>query len=252
MNPTERFSTRVTDYVRYRPTYLPAVFEALARDAGWRPNHTVADIGAGTGIFTQLLLERGNTVYAVEPNDSMRAAAEKLLGSDPRFHPTPGTAEATTLPGASVDGITAAQAFHWFDRNKARAEFLRILRPGGWLALVWNERIIDATPFQRAYEEVLIELSIDYAAVKERDLCDADVSAFFAPAIGHKSEFENSQSFDFEGALGRLMSSSYAPQPGHPKHEPIVAAMRRIFDANQRDGLVRFDYRTVVYAGCLA
>jgi SAM-dependent methyltransferase len=249
MDPTERFSGRAEDYARHRPGYPAAIFEALGRDAGWAPGQVIADVGAGTGILTKLFLERGNTVYAVEPNGPMRDAAEKALAGYPRFWGIKGTAEATGLPGACVDGITAAQAFHWFDRERARTEFLRILRPGGWLALLWNERITDTTPFLREYERLILNLSIDYAEVKKRDLIDSDVTAFFAPHAARKSEFENFQLFDFDGLLGRLMSSSYAPLPGHPRHEPIVAELRRIFEEHQQNGHVRFDYRTLVYAG---
>jgi SAM-dependent methyltransferase len=249
MHPTQRFSTRVEDYVRYRPGYPKEICEALARDAGWTPVQTVADIGAGTGILTAMLLDRGNTVFAVEPNDSMRAASEKTLAANGRFRSVKGTAEETTLTGGCVDGITVAQAFHWFDRSRARDEFRRILRPGGWLALLWNERLVDSTPFMRAYERMIEQWSVDYDAVKERDLSESEVREFFAPHAPVKSELPNFQSFDFEGALGRLMSSSYAPQQGHAKYEPIVAEMRRIFDEHQREGRVRFEYRTAVYAG---
>jgi SAM-dependent methyltransferase len=251
MRPCDRLSDRVEDYVRFRPSYPAGVFDALARDAGWQPGQRVADIGSGTGIFAGLLLERGNTVFAVEPNHAMRAAAEKALGAHARFRSVKGEAEATTLAGASVGGVTAAQAFHWFHRPAVRGEFQRILRPGGWLAIIWNNRLTDTTPFLRAYEQALLDWSVDYSLVKESNPAGAGIAEFFAPAPVHTSEFENFQRFDWDGLLGRSMSSSYAPRPGHARHDRLAAELRRIFEEHQRNGEVRFEYRTVVYAGRL-
>ena len=147
---TRRFSSRVDNYVKYRPSYPPEVVELLAAECGLTPGALVADIGAGTGLLAELFLQNGYRVLGVEPNREMRQAGERLLGDYPHFTSIDGTAEVTTLADKSVDIITAGQAFHWFDREKARAEFARILRPGGWVALVWNERRVDATPFLAA------------------------------------------------------------------------------------------------------
>src|SRR5258706_9853328 len=150
--PTTRFSDRVQDYVRWRPGYPPAVLEALRSDLGLRPAHVVADIGSGTGLLSRLLVENGNVVYGVEPNRAMAAVAEADLGPSRRFHSVDGRAEATGLGAGSVDLVTAGQAFHWFKVPESRAEFLRILRPGGGVALVWNLPRVDSTPFLREYE----------------------------------------------------------------------------------------------------
>src|SRR5258708_2582165 len=146
-NATSRFSDRVENYVRYRPGYPPGVLQALRDDCGLAPGHVIADIASGTGIWTRMLLENGNPVFGVEPNTEMREAGERLLAAFPKFTSVAGNAEATTLPDHSVDFITAAQAAHWFDRERARLEFVRILKSRGWLALLWNDRLTRSTPF---------------------------------------------------------------------------------------------------------
>ena len=153
---TQRFSDRVENYIRYRPSYPAQVLETLRSECGLSASSTVADIASGTGIFSRLLLEDGNRVYGVEPNREMRQAAERLLADFRGFMSIAGTAEATTLPDQSVEFATAAQAAHWFDLPKARKEFARILKPQGWAVLIWNERCTDTTPFLREYEELLL------------------------------------------------------------------------------------------------
>src|SRR3954468_20199343 len=149
--PEARFSNRVADYVRYRPSYPPAVLDMLRREAGLEPKAVIADVGSGTGISAGLFLREGCTVFAVEPNNEMRHAAETLLKDHTSFHSVSGTAEATTLTEHSVDFVVAAQAFHWFNPKPTRAEFTRILKPGGWVVLMWNERRLDTNPFLRDY-----------------------------------------------------------------------------------------------------
>ncbi len=249
-NATTRFSDRVENYVRYRPGYPAEALNALKQECGLGPGSVVADIASGTGIWTRTLLENGNPVFAVEPNDDMRAAAERMLANFPRFRSVAGAAEATTLADRSVDFVTAAQAGHWFDRVKARKEFVRILSPSGWLVLLWNERLTDATPFLRAYEELLQRYGTDYADVRHERTTES-VNEFFDPSPFQERSFPMRQEFDYPGLEGRLLSSSYAPGPGHSKHEPMLRELRRIFDTHKRDGLVRFDYTTRVYFGQL-
>lgn len=249
---TERFGNRVTDYVRSRPGYPPEVIELLRQRCGLSPTSIVADVGAGTGIFTRLLLEAGaGVVYAVEPNGPMHEALIAALGQDVRLRTHAGTAEHTGLSRASVDLIVAAQAFHWFDREKTRVEFARILRPRGWVALVWNTRREDTARFLRAYEELLRRWSPDYLQVNHRRVGLETITPFFAPDPVERHTFSTHQEFDFEGVRGRLLSSSYAPGPEHPHHQPMLAALREIFDANQAEGRVRFEYETEVYLGRL-
>ncbi|MDQ3929373.1 MAG: class I SAM-dependent methyltransferase, partial [Chloroflexota bacterium] len=195
----------------------------------------------------------GNIVYAIEPNREMRGAAERLLSAYPNFRSLDGRAEATTLPAESVDFVTAGQAFHWFDREGARAEFARVLRPGGWVALVWNLRQIGTTPFLRAYEQLLNTYGTDYADVHFKgDNTEETLHDYYGGDGPQILTFRNSQQFDFEGLKGRLLSSSYTPEPGHSNHEPMLRALREIFEAHQVDGKVTFLYDTRLYYGHLA
>jgi SAM-dependent methyltransferase len=249
-NATSRFSDRVENYVRYRPGYPVEALRVLQTECGLSPQHAIADIASGTGIWTRMLLENGNTVFAVEPNADMRLAGEQFLAGFPALISVPGKAEATTLPNSSVAFITAAQAAHWFDRAAARTEFARILKPGGWLVLLWNERVVDGTAFLRAYEELLLRYGTDYEEVRHERTTDA-VKEFFDPEPYREHSFAMRQEFDYPGLEGRLLSSSYAPGPGHPKHQPMLQELRRIFDQHSADSRVAFDYTTRVYFGRL-
>jgi SAM-dependent methyltransferase len=248
LTSTERFSTRVENYIKYRPSYPSAMLELLRVRCGLAATSTVADIGSGTGILTELLLETGAEVLAVEPNKEMREAAERLLRDYGRFRSVNGTAEATTLPHASVDLITASQAFHWFDAQVSRRELARILKPRGWIALIWNEQPLDPGPFLSEYESLLRRHAAEYERVTSMRADEARIREFF----GRRPElavFANQQIFDFAGLEGRLMSSSYAPEPGHPEHEPMIAGLRELFERHHRGGKVVFPYRTLVYFG---
>lgn len=249
IDPTGRFTSRVNDYVRYRPGYPDALRAALGGGLPASPDVIVADIGAGTGISTSFLLGAGWTVIAVEPNDAMRAAAQRMLAGHPHVTVVSGTAEATTLGDRSVNLVTAGQAFHWFDRDRARVEFQRILRPDGRVALFWNVRRADAEPFAEAYEGLLRTYGTDYLQVTQRNVEDASVlTAFFSGPFEVRT-FPNLQTFDFEGLRGRLLSSSYAPPPGHPRHDAMLAALRHIFDAHAQEERVRFIYDATLYIG---
>ncbi len=245
---TQRFSCRVTDYVHYRPGYPPGVVALLKSECGLKPEHVIADVASGTGIFTRLLLENGNRVFAIEPNDQMRAAGEAFLASFPKLTSVAGTAECTTLSSSSVDFVTAAQAAHWFDRQKARAEFLRILKPGGWTVLIWNERKTSGTPFLRDYEELLLTYGTDYHEVRH-ERTTAEIADFFAPSKHNERTFAINQEFGYEGVQGRLLSSSYTPPPGHSNYDPMLKQLRRIFEAHQVNGRVSIEYNTRVFYG---
>ncbi|MFZ1917390.1 MAG: class I SAM-dependent methyltransferase [Terriglobales bacterium] len=249
-SPTARFSDRVDNYVHYRPGYPPQVVELLRRECGLRPSHSVADIASGTGLFTKLLLENGNSVFAVEPNAEMREMGNRELAAYERLVSVAGTAEETTLPSRSVDFVTAAQAAHWFDLSRARAEFVRILKPAGWCVLVWNERRTDTTPFLRYYEQLLLTYGTDYKEVRH-ERTTAVIHEFFAPLPCRERVFDLRQRFDYEGVAGRLNSSSYAPLEGHPNYAPMMRELERIFRAYAKDGAVEFEYNTRVYSGRL-
>jgi SAM-dependent methyltransferase len=250
-NATVRFSDRVENYVRYRPGYPPQVLEALKAECGLRPGHSIADIASGTGIWSRILLENGNRVTGVEPNDGMREAAERLLVPFPNFASISATAESTTLPDASMDFVTAAQAAHWFNREQSRREFARILKPDGWLVLMWNERLTDSTPFLRDYEQLLLTYGTDYEDIRHERTTDA-VNEFFDPNPYEERNFPMLQEFDYAGVEGRLLSSSYAPGPEHPRHAAMLRELRRIFEQHAVENRVAFDYKTRVYFGQLS
>src|SRR5277367_1705607 len=228
---TQRFSSRVENYVRYRPGYPRDVVELLREECGLTPDTLIADIAFGTGIFTRMLLENGNRVFGVEPNADMRRAGVQFLASYSRFICVAGTAEATTLADHSVDIITAAQAAHWFDRETARREFIRILKPGGWLVLLWNDRRIDSTEFLRQYEQLLRTYGTDYEDVRQQGMTLA-IEGFFGQSFQTRA-FEHKQTFDYAGIEGRLLSSSYVPQKDSPTYDPMLRQLRRTFDAQQ-------------------
>jgi SAM-dependent methyltransferase len=251
LNPTQRFSSRVENYIRYRPHYPPAVVDLFRKKFGLVSTTIIADIGSGTGILSELLLQNGGPVFGVEPNREMREAAERLLKGYPGFHSVSGTAEATTLEDQSVNLITAGQAFHWFERDPAREEFLRILKRGGCVALLWNDRDVTSQPFSRAYEHLVRTFGTDYEAVNHKQIDATAIGSFFGDGRFKQATFPNQQTMDWEGLKGRLMSSSYAPEPGHPKHEPMLKALRELFEKYQTGGTVTFDYNTIVYYGQL-
>lgn len=250
----ERFTSRVETYVRYRPSYPAQVLELLKERCGLHAGSRVADVGSGTGILTLMLLQTGAEVWAVDPNERMRAAAQRLLGSQPRFHSVAGSAESTTLAASSVDLITASQAFHWFDMARTRTEFARILAREGWVALIWNERPPGATPFLAEYEEVLRRHAAEYDEVSQqraRAERPETVGAFFGGDYG-REVFPNPQSLDLQGLVGRTLSSSYTPEPGDPAHAPMVEALEQLFARHQENGEVIFTYETLVYFGQLS
>lgn len=212
----------------------------------------VADIGSGTGFLSEIFVRNGNEVFAVEPNAPMRAAAESLLGNSPGFHSIDATAEATGLENCSIDFITAGQAFHWFDPEPTRAEFQRILRPQGWIMLVWNERRADQGPFAAEYEKIVRAFRLDSASkttIKEETRV---LPEFFRPGSYRETSFLNSQALDLNGLIDRALSSSYLPLPGQPRSQEMVQRLREIFSAHSQDGEVRFDYQTMVFYGRLA
>ena len=248
-NPTERFTGRVESYRRYRPGYPAEVVETLRRECGLGDDAQVADIAAGTGLLTEVLLAAGFGVTAIEPNEEMRAACVALEAQYPQLRCVAGTAEATGLPDASVDLITVAQAMHWFDLARTRAEFARILKPGGGCAVLYNNRRLSGDAFHDGYEELLREFGIDYLAVKEQHMGRKRLAAFFAPEPMQSASFENAQSFNYAGLEGRILSSSYMPQPGQPRFEEMQAAARRLFAETQRDGKVTMVHECVMCWG---
>jgi SAM-dependent methyltransferase len=241
---TERFSDRVDQYARYRPRYPSALVDLLI-DRIPLPA-TVADIGSGTGILTDQLLQAGYQVVAVEPNKPMREAAERRLSE--RGCSVDGTAENTNLPSVSVDLVTCAQSFHWFDREECRLEFDRILRPDGHIALIWNDRVRE-DPFMQRYDELLTRLAPEYPNCSHRRVSQADIEVFFTGGSFQLFTFPNDQLLDREGFLGRVTSCSYVPLAGEPGHEALIEACEALFDQFASNNSVQFLYRTELYLG---
>lgn len=248
----QRFSNRVTDYLRFRPSYPPALLDLLRTECGLRPAHAIADIGSGTGLLTRLFLDNGNRVFGVEPNAEMRTAGEEFLKAYTNFSSLNGSAEATTLPSQSVEFVTAGQAFHWFHVELAGKEFRRILKPRGWVAVVWQDRRMEDTPFAQAYEDLLERFGVDYKHVKDAYPEVEKIRHFFDPGSFRSRDLPNHQVFNWEGLCGRLRSSSYAPTASHANYAPMMAHLRKIFDTHHEGGSVRMDYFARVYFGKLA
>jgi SAM-dependent methyltransferase len=251
IEPTERFSSRVGNYVRFRPSYPSQVVDVLRQECELTPDSLVADIASGTGIFTRLLLGNGNRVFGVEPNHKMRRAGEEYLSDYPKFVSVAGTAEATTLASHSIDFITCAQAAHWFDREKALPEFQRILKPGGYLVLIWNDRRVQGAAFSGDYESLVVQYGTDYTEVQRRGRV-VEGNEFFSPFTCEKRVLPNHQDVDFEALEGSMLSSSYAPQPGDAACAPMLADLRRIFETHQQNAQVRIEYDTNIYFGKLS
>ena len=252
-DPTRRFTGRVEDYARYRPGYPSEILDLLRRECGLTEETVVADIGSGTGILARLFLDNGNRVIMVEPNDEMRHACDRLLSDYGRLESLAATAEATALPEGSIDLITAGQAFHWFDPVSTRAEFTRVLRPGGNVVLVWNARRKDGEPFLEDYEGLLqAHATDDHAEVEHGKRSSPEtVRRFFAPKTVYTATFDNRQILDYDGLRGRLQSSSYVPAEGERGHREMLKELGRVFCRHEAGGRVSVEYETQVYYGTL-
>ena len=250
-SPQERFGDRALDYARFRPLYPPGIIHTLASRCGLKEGVRVADVGSGTGIFSRLLLETGASVYGVEPNAPMRCAAELDLAVMGRFISVKGSAEATGLADGSVSLVCCAQAFHWFDVDRAKAEFRRILRPGGECALIWNS-LSASSAFARGYNRIEEEFGTDYQEVKaRRRAADEAIPLFFGRSSWKRLQFANFQLLTYPELYGRLMSCSYIPSPPDSRHPPMVKALEALFEGFQREGVVRMDYDCELTVGAL-
>lgn len=246
METAERFSDRVANYIRFRPGYPPEMLGLFREKMGLSPSTVIADIGCGPGMSSELFVSAGCTVFGVEPNESMRAAAIKAFAESANFKAVDGTAQATNLGDSSVDIVIAAQAFHWFNEEPAVREFRRIVRPGGFAAMIWNERQLDSTPFLRGYEELLLRFGTDYKEVRHDNLSRKDLSKAFGSPF-EAATFPNHQELDLEGISGRLRSSSYTPPEGHTDFEPMIARLKELFARYQENGKIQLLYDTNVF-----
>jgi len=250
-DPTSRFSGRVESYRLHRPGYPAAIVDLLASECGLNSDSVIADIAAGTGLLTEIFLERNFEVIAVEPNQQMREACSSLISQHPRLRCVDGIAEATSLADHSIDLITVGQAMHWFHLNRTRNEFVRVLRPGGWCAVLYNNRRMTGDAFHEGYENILIEFGADYSAVRDSHFTEDRLAAFFAPGPMRTAHFENSQQLTLEALMGRILSSSYMPQPGQPRYEEMSCAVADLFAHNETGGHVRMEYDCAVCYGQL-
>lgn len=249
IDSTKRFSNRVNNYVKYRPGYPDEVIKFLQQECNLSGSSVIADIGSGTGIFTNLLLNQGYKVYAVEPNEDMQHAAKHQFSENKNFIPTNGSAEVTTLPNKSTDLIVCAQAFHWFNKEKTRVEFKRILKDGGQAALIWNNRQADADDFSIAYENILKTHTNEYSQVNHRNISDNDLKAPFRNGEYKAVYYPNIQIFDEDGLMGRAFSSSYVPPEGTGEGENFRQLLKGIFEKYNKNETVSFHYITEVYLG---
>ena len=249
LDPTKRFSSRVADYAKYRPSYPAEILELLSSAYDFSNRVAIADIGSGTGLLSRLFLDYGCRVIGIEPNLEMRLEGERQLAEFSRFSSIGGSAEATTLPDKSIDLITVGQAFHWFDRPASAAEFRRILKPRGRIVLIWNERRKRSSAFLKAYEDLLLQFGIDYRDVDHSRIDLKTIRGFFRSPNIRARMIENSQVLDSAGLRGRLLSSSYTPGTNDPQRSPMLAALRVLFDRHADAGTVTIEYDTVVYIG---
>jgi len=242
----DRFSDRVANYVAHRPGYPPEMLTVFREEMGLSKGDIVADIGCGPGISSIPFLDAGCNVVGIEPNDQMREAAEKEMAAYANFRVIDGTATATGLEDESVDFVIAAQAFHWFRQDEAVNEFKRILRSGGFTALIWNERLLSGTPFLEAYEQLLVDFGTDYSTVRHDQITKAALESIFG-ATFRCATFENRQVLDLEGLKGRLLSASYTPSPGDPDFGPMIELVEQLFAQHNERGKITISYDTNVF-----
>lgn len=246
MNNITRFTNRANNYARFRPGYPAAIIDHLTSAIGLHSAMDVADIGSGTGISSVLFLDNGHTVYGVEPNDAMRAEAEKYLHGYDRFHSINGTAENTSLPDNSIDIILAGQSFHWFAQQEAKQEFRRIARPDAHILLLWNIRDI-STDFSTAYERIIARFGRGYEA-RNRDLAAEDKHTSFFSSSGYcRQIFTHTQLLDYEQLRGRLLSTSFLPSEEDADCAAMLAELAALFNFYEENGKIRFDYTTTLY-----
>ena len=244
LQATERFGNRADAYTRGRPSYPQALVEELQRAGALKPESIVVDIGVGTGLSAEPFLRSGYSVIGVEPNGKMRAAGDEYLRQFAQYRSVAGTAEETSVADAAADLVIAGQAFHWFDVPRAAAEVRRILRPGGWCALIWNDRQTSGSAFLAGYEALLRTHGIDYDKVTHRHVDEPAIDRFFAPQKPRVVMFDNPRLLRLEDLQALAASASYLPAPDDPRHEAMQLALHGLFDAHARSGEVTMMYRT--------
>ncbi len=248
MGNWERFNKRSDKYEKYRPRYPDELLELLKKETGLNTSSAVADVGSGTGILSELIIRAGCKLFCVEPNEEMRRVAFQKFEGFENCEIIDGTAERTTLPDASVDIIVVGQAFHWFDPLESRREFGRILKQGGYVALVWNTRIEVTEGMNFEYERMVKKYSPGYRESGSRTLERGSIDRFFN---GNYRLFKltNGQTLDLEGLMGRYLSSSYAIDEKNANFNYLKSDLSRAFSKFEKDGHVTLKYETEVFLG---
>ena len=244
-DPKKRFSSRVENYITYRPSYPLKIIDFLKEKNVLTRDTVIADIGSGTGILTKMFLKNENQVYGIEPNKDMRTAAERILQKYTNFSSIDGSAEFTGLEDDSIDLIIAGQAFHWFDVEEAKREFKRILKPNGNVALIWNNRGKVGSDFNNEYEAFVSKYGIDYKEIRKNE---RNVEQFFNY---QKETFDNFQELDFASFKGRVLSVSYIPLADNPIFPKMILELEDLFNKHQKNGIIRIEYNTELYYGKL-
>lgn len=259
MQSTTRFTGRSKQYVKFRPSYPQQVLSYLQQHVGWTKEKLIADVGAGTGIFTKLLLEQGSRVVAIEPNDEMRQALIEYLKpylvdkeANKQLQVINGSAEATGVADNTLDGIVCAQSFHWFDAGLARAEFMRVLKPQGKVVLLWNQRDVEASAFVRDYEELFMRYGDQYDKVKHKQVSVQTLAPFYGGKQPKLESFYYEQALDYEGLLGRIQSSSFSLTEQDARYDAFIEDCKALFARHEQAGEVKMIYRTDLYWGTLS
>lgn len=252
LNSTKnRFSDRVDNYKKYRPNYPLEVIFFVNQNCQVTPLWTIADIGSGTGISTRLLIEGLQCpVYAVEPNEKMRIDAENSFNDNSLFRSVNGSSDDTTLADKSVNMATTFQSFHWFERAKARIEFLRILKEPKYVLFVWNDRKTTGSDFLEDYETILQNLP-EYRNVNHKNIFIEDLCKFIGNKEIKTAQFSNSQKLDLDGLKGRFFSSSYTPVFGTEAYQKQIKKLEKLFLEKSENGAIEFNYVTEVYLGMM-
>jgi SAM-dependent methyltransferase len=250
--PTGRFGALADAYARGRPPYPASLAVALRHHGLLAAGASVVDMGCGTGLSCLPFLQAGHAVIGVEPNAPMRAQAARLAQHWPLLQVRDGRAEDTGLAAESADLYVCGQAFHWFEPGAARAEALRFLRRPARAALLWNDRVAQGSAFAEGYEALLRQHSPDYLEVRHRHDRPDQVGAFFGHARWDSLVLEHDTHLDLATLRDRLVSASYVPPLGDPRHAPMLADLERLFAATAQDGSVVMAYETRVLFGELA
>ena len=247
ISTSDRFLGKSDNYVKYRPSYPNDILIFLNQKHEFIQNSICAEIGSGTGKFTNLLIQNKNIVFAVEPNDEMRAASETSFAQYKNFISISGNSENTNLKSNSIDFIFCAQSLHWFANEKTASEFKRILKPNGRVVIIWNKKAYKKSAFMRGIHKIYIEDSIDFKSVKLENLEDKEILTDLFKDNYDFYTIESKQVFDLESLIGRMMSISYAPPQGHPKHDKFINEIKKLFHKEAINGKVEFLYETVTY-----